>query len=72
MWSWATGQSWLSPKVFVRQWNGSFIAPVSIRTRSIPTSYFEKRFYKFPSSLRRAAIEFVKGQVSSFLTRYRL
>jgi putative transposase len=34
-------------------------------------SYFEKRFYKFPSYLRRAAIEFVKGQVSSFLTRYR-
>jgi IS605 OrfB family transposase len=34
-------------------------------------SYFEKRFYKFPSYLRRAAIEFVKGQVSSYLTRYR-
>jgi IS605 OrfB family transposase len=34
-------------------------------------SYFERRFYKFPSYLRRAAIEFVKGQVSSFLTRYR-
>jgi len=34
-------------------------------------SYFEKRFYKFPSYLRRAAIAFVKGQVSSFLTRYR-
>ncbi|WP_298976358.1 transposase [uncultured Thermosynechococcus sp.] len=33
--------------------------------------YFESRFYKFPSSLRRAAIEFVKGQVSSYLTRYR-
>ncbi len=33
--------------------------------------YFEKRFYKFPSYLRRAAIEFVKGQVSSYLTRYR-
>jgi len=34
-------------------------------------AYFGKRFYKFPSYLRRAAIEFVKGQVSSFLTRYR-
>lgn len=34
-------------------------------------SYFEQRFYKFPSYLRRAAIEFVKGQVSSYLTRYR-
>ncbi|MEO1402801.1 MAG: IS200/IS605 family accessory protein TnpB-related protein [Cyanobacteria bacterium J06635_1] len=34
-------------------------------------SYFGKRFYKFPSYLRRAAIEFVKGQVSSYLTRYR-
>lgn len=34
-------------------------------------SYFEKRFYKFPSYLRRAAIEFVKGQVSSYLSRYR-
>jgi IS605 OrfB family transposase len=34
-------------------------------------AYFSKRFYKFPSYLRRAAIEFVKGQVSSFLRRYR-
>jgi len=34
-------------------------------------AYFGKRFYKFPSYLRRAAIEFAKGQVSSFLTRYR-
>lgn len=34
-------------------------------------SYFSKRFYKFPSYYRRAAIEFVLGQVSSFLTRYR-
>lgn len=34
-------------------------------------SYFGKRFYKFPSYLRRAAIAFVCGQVSSFLTRYR-
>jgi IS605 OrfB family transposase len=33
-------------------------------------TYFSKRFYKFPSYLRRAAIEFVKGQVSSYLTRY--
>lgn len=33
-------------------------------------SYFEKRFYKFPSYYRRAAIEFVCGQVSSYLTRY--
>jgi len=33
-------------------------------------SYFGKRFYKFPSYLRRAAIEFAIGQVSSFLTRY--
>ncbi len=33
-------------------------------------SYFGTRFYKFPSYLRRAAIEFVCGQVSSFLTRY--
>lgn len=32
--------------------------------------YFIDRFYKFPSYLRRAAIEFVKGQVSSYLTRY--
>ena len=44
------------------------------RTRKNPNPkylYFEKRFYKFPSYLRRAAIEFVKGQVSSYLTRYR-
>jgi putative transposase len=34
-------------------------------------NYFGKRFYKFPCYLRRAAIEFVCGQVSSFLTRYR-
>jgi IS605 OrfB family transposase len=33
-------------------------------------SYFGRRFYKFPSYLRRAAIEFAIGQVSSFLTRY--
>lgn len=33
--------------------------------------YFQKRFYKFPGYLRRAAIEFAIGQVSSFLTRYR-
>ncbi len=32
--------------------------------------YFASRFYKFPSYLRRAAIEFVAGQVSSYLTRY--
>jgi hypothetical protein len=34
-------------------------------------SYFSKRFYKFPGYLRRAAIEFVCGQVSSFHSRYR-
>lgn len=33
-------------------------------------TYFQKHFYKFPSYLRRAAIEFVAGQVSSYLTRY--
>lgn len=33
--------------------------------------YFAQKFYKFPSYLRRAAIEFAHGQVSSFLTRYR-
>ena len=33
--------------------------------------YFCTSFYKFPSYLRRAAIEFVCGQVSSFLSRYR-
>lgn len=33
-------------------------------------AYFDKWFYKFPSYLRRAAIEFVCGQVSSFVTRY--
>ncbi len=33
-------------------------------------TYFARRFYKFPSYLRRAAIEFVKGQASSYLTRY--
>lgn len=43
------------------------------RTSSNPNpkyQYFQKRFYKFPSYLRRAAIEFVLGQVSSFVTRY--
>ncbi len=33
--------------------------------------YFAQRFYKLPSYLRRAAIKFAIGQVSSFLTRYR-
>ncbi|WP_415913359.1 IS200/IS605 family accessory protein TnpB-related protein [Neptuniibacter sp. QD37_11] len=33
-------------------------------------NYFHKRFYKFPSYLRRAAIEYVQGQVSSYLSRY--
>ena len=33
--------------------------------------YFVTRFWKFPSYLRRAAIEFAWGQVSSYLTRYR-
>ncbi len=43
------------------------------KTKSNPNpkySYFGKRFYKFPSYLRRAAIELVCGQVSSFVTRY--
>jgi hypothetical protein len=33
-------------------------------------AYFNKRFAKFTSCLRRAAITFVVGQVSSFYTRY--
>lgn len=43
-------------------------------TKKHPTPrhhYFANRFYKFPSYLRRAAIEFARGQVSSYLTRYR-
>ncbi|MBL8152214.1 MAG: hypothetical protein JNN15_20005 [Blastocatellia bacterium] len=32
--------------------------------------YFEEKFYKFPSYLRRAAIEVAIGQVRSFVTRY--
>ncbi len=32
--------------------------------------YFSSRFYKFPSYLRRAAINFAYGQVSSYVTRY--
>ena len=32
---------------------------------------FNKAFYKFPSYLRRAAIAFAAGLVSSFVTRYR-
>lgn len=32
--------------------------------------YFHNQFYKFPSYLRRAAINFVLGQVSSFMSRY--
>ena len=34
-------------------------------------SYFNRRFYKFPSYYRRGAIQFAVGQVSSFNTRYR-
>jgi IS605 OrfB family transposase len=43
------------------------------KTRDNPNpkyQYFQNRFYKFPSYLRRAAIEFVLGQVCSFQTRY--
>ncbi|MEM7593824.1 MAG: transposase [Cyanobacteria bacterium P01_A01_bin.83] len=45
------------------------------QTQKNPTpkhKYFVKRFWKFPSYLRRAAIEFAWGQVSSYLTRYRV
>ena len=35
------------------------------------SKYFSINFSKFPSYLRRAAIEFVCGQVSSYLSRYR-
>ncbi|ELS03370.1 transposase, IS605 OrfB family, central region [Xenococcus sp. PCC 7305] len=34
--------------------------------------YFNSRFHKFPSYYRRGAIQFAVGQVSSFLTRYRM
>lgn len=37
---------------------------------SIKYPQFNKTFYKFPSYLRRAAIAFSAGQVSSFVTRY--
>lgn len=33
-------------------------------------SYFGKKFYKFPSYLRRGVIEDAYGQVTSFITRY--
>ena len=33
-------------------------------------AYFRKCYHKFPSYLRRAAIEAALGQVSSFVTRY--
>ena len=33
---------------------------------------FNSRFYKFPSYYRRGAIQFAVGQVSSFVTRYRM
>ncbi|NEQ87529.1 MAG: transposase, partial [Moorea sp. SIO2I5] len=38
---------------------------------SVKYPQFNKTFYKFPSYLRRAAIAFSAGQVSSFVTRYR-
>ena len=34
--------------------------------------YFNSRFHKFPSYYRRGAIQFAVGQVSSFVTRYRM
>ena len=34
--------------------------------------YFNQRFHKFPSYYRRGAIQFAIGQVSSFVTRYRM
>lgn len=40
------------------------------KRKSVKYEYFSKRFYKFPSYLRRAAIMFAVGQVSSFVTRY--
>lgn len=43
------------------------------KTKSNPKpryTYFDARFYKFPSYLRRAAIEAAIGQGSSFVTRY--
>jgi IS605 OrfB family transposase len=51
-----------------------FVEQLIHKTESNPSpkhGYFERRFYKFPSYYRRAAIEFVIGQVSSFMTRYR-
>jgi transposase len=42
----------------------------SRRTLPIYGAWFAKNFPKFPSYLRRAAIEFVLGQCSSFNTRY--
>src|SRR5690554_5996610 len=34
--------------------------------------YFQSRFFKFPSYLRRVAINYAYGQVSSFQTRYEI
>ncbi|NEQ82355.1 MAG: IS200/IS605 family element transposase accessory protein TnpB [Moorea sp. SIO2I5] len=43
----------------------------SAKRPNIKYPQFNKTFYKFPSYLRRAAIAFSAGQVSSFVTRYR-
>lgn len=39
---------------------------------NVKYGYFGSRFRKFPSYYRRGAIQFAIGQVSSFITRYRM
>lgn len=51
----------------------SAVEALTHRTKRNPDPkyvYFSRRFPKFPSYLRRAAIRFVIGQVSSYLSRY--
>lgn len=47
----------------------ALIHPTGIRPHA-PVRYFQQRFYKFPSYLRRSAIADAHGQVASFMTRY--
>ncbi|AWN17629.1 IS200/IS605 family accessory protein TnpB-related protein [Salinisphaera sp. LB1] len=56
--------------------DNAIVAPIealihpTAKRRVVRYGYFAKRYYKFPSYLRRAAIMDAAGQVRSFMTRY--
>jgi len=61
------------PQIAAAKSQSSVVEALTHRTKRNPDpkyAYFSRRFHKFPSYLRRAAIRFVIGQVSSYLSRY--